>query len=82
MHEVIPFPLARRIDFVERHARMIAAMSAEAGEGHLQRQLEIQRQTLARKGVSAAAIELELKGLASAIRSALWRVVFAPGGRA
>jgi hypothetical protein len=81
MHEIVPFPLARRLDFIERHARLVASMSADVGEGHIQRQLEIQRQTLARKGVAAPAIEHELNSLASAIRAALWRVVLTNGGR-
>ncbi|TAH67631.1 MAG: hypothetical protein EWM45_06625 [Rhodopseudomonas palustris] len=82
MAQIVPFPPARRVDFVERHARMIAGMSAEAGEGHMQRQIDIQRQTLERKGVAADLIEAELKALESAIRAALWRTIMAPGGRA
>ena len=81
MGMIVAFPLARRLDFVERHARIISNMSAEVGEGHLQRQLDIQHQTLARKGVSDVAIRAELRSLQNAIRAALWRVVFAPRGR-
>lgn len=80
MAEVLPFPLAARVDFVERHARLIAGMSAEVGEAHLQRQLKVQADTLARKGVAPELIESELKALESAIRAALWRNVFAPSG--
>jgi len=35
MAQMLAFPLARRVDFVERHARMIAGMSRLLGEEHL-----------------------------------------------
>lgn len=82
MAQIVPFPLARRLDFVDRHARMIAGLSPEAGEGHLSRQLKIQRDTLARKGVAAGVIDVELKSLESAIRVALWRTIITPSGGA
>lgn len=78
---VEPFPLARRVDFVERQARSMAAMGHAAADRHLQRQLEIQRQTLMRKQVAASAIDRELRHLENAIRAALWHAVLTPGGR-
>ncbi|MGN6285199.1 MAG: DUF6074 family protein [Afipia sp.] len=80
MAEIIPFPLAHRRAFVERHARLIAGMSAEAGERHLIRQLEIQFDTLARKGVNCDLVEREVVALRNAIRAALWSAVLTPGG--
>ena len=39
---LVPFPLARRRAFIERHARVIATMRPEPGERYLDRQLKIQ----------------------------------------
>lgn len=80
MAEILPFPLARRRGFIERHARLIAGMNAEAGERHLIRQLEIQFDTLERKGIDCDVIEREVLALRSAIRNALWSAVLTPGG--
>lgn len=78
---VLPFPLRRRVAFVDRQARHIAGMNAEAGERHLAYQIKLQRDTLSRKGVDPARIDAEIKALEAAIRAALWRAVLAPGGR-
>src|SRR3954447_17244461 len=43
---IIPFPLARRRAFIDRHARLIATMKPEAGERYLDRQLQIQFENL------------------------------------
>lgn len=77
--EVVPFPLARRRAFIERHARIIAGMRADAGERYLHRQLLIQFDTLERKGVACDVIEREVLSLQSAIRAALWKAVLMPG---
>lgn len=79
---IVPFPLARRLDFVERHARLMAGMRPVPAEGHLGRQLDIQREVLLRKQVPPAVVEQELRQLASAIRAALWKAVLTPGDRA
>jgi hypothetical protein len=81
MGQIVAFPLARRLDFVERHARLMAGMRPEAAEGHLGRQLDIQRDALRRKQVPAAAIDREIKHLQNAIRAALWSAVLTPRGR-
>jgi Family of unknown function (DUF6074) len=73
--KIIPYPLARRRVFVERHARIIASMDADAGERYLQRQLLIQFDTLERKGVACDVIEREVLSLRSAIRAAVWKAV-------
>ena len=71
MAEVVFFPLARRRAFIERHARLIASMSAAAGERHLVRQLEIQFDVLERKGVACDVIEREVLSLGRATVSGL-----------
>jgi hypothetical protein len=73
--EIVPFPLARRRSFVERQARTIAGMRADAGERYLQRQLLVQFDALERKGVDCDAIYEQVRCLETAIRCALWRVV-------
>ena len=54
---VVPFPLARRRAFIERHARLIATMRPETGERYLDRQLQIQFENLQRRGFDARIIE-------------------------
>jgi hypothetical protein len=78
MAEIVPFPLIRRKAFIERHARLIAGMGAEAGERHLRRQLLIQFDALERKGVACETIEREVLTLGSAIRAALWKAILTP----
>jgi hypothetical protein len=76
---IVPFPLASRRAFVERHARLIAAMNADAGERHLVRQLRFQMENLQRRGIAGEVIEREVASLDAAIRAALWRAVLTPG---
>jgi hypothetical protein len=78
---VVPFPLARRRAFIERHARLIATMRPDAGERHLDRQLRIQFENLQRRGFDAQTIEREVVALDAAIRAALWGAVLTPGQR-
>jgi hypothetical protein len=78
---VVPFPLARRRAFIERHARLIATMRPDAGERHLDRQLQIQFENLQRRGFDVQIIEREVIALDAAIRAALWRAVLRPGQR-
>ena len=73
--DVVPFPLARRRAFVERHARLIAAMRPDAGERYLDRQLRIQFENLQRRGIDRRIIEREVIALDAAIRAALCRAV-------
>lgn len=72
---VVPFPLARRRAFIERHARLIATMRPELGERYLDRQLQIQFENLQRRGFDARIIEREVIALDAAIRAALCRAV-------
>lgn len=80
---VLPFPRSRDRAFILRHAGHVAGASSTAkAEAHLQRQLQIQRGTLERRGVAFAAIEAELKAIEGNIRAACWRLMLAPGGAA
>jgi hypothetical protein len=80
---VLPFPRSRDRAFILRHAGHVAGASTTAkAEAHLQRQLQIQRCTLERRGVAPVIIEAELKAIEGNIRAACWRLMLAPGGAA
>ena len=78
---VIPFPLARRRAFIDRHARLIATMRPEVGERYLDRQLQVQFENLQRRGIDLEIINHEIIALDVAIRAALWRAVVTGGQR-
>jgi len=64
---VIPFPLSRRIAFVERHADIISGLPPKRAERHLAHQLKIQHEALERRGVDPERINRELTSLERAI---------------
>jgi hypothetical protein len=72
---LVPFPLARRRVFIERHARLIATMRPESGERYLDRQLQIQFENLQRRGFDARIIEREVIALDAAISAAICSAV-------
>jgi hypothetical protein len=76
---VVPFPLACRRASVDRHARLIAAMSADAGERYLDRQLRIQFENLQRRGIDREIIDREVVSLDAArsgVCSRHWPLLF------
>lgn len=75
---VLPFPLARRRDLVGRQAQWFAAQSHQAAERNLKRQLQVQRETLLRRGVSAERAESEVATLQAAIRREVGRNLVTP----
>ena len=78
---VVPFPLARRVDLIQRQAEYALCLKPEKAERHIERQLQCQAEALRRRGVAEQAINRELVGMEGAIRAAMWHVVFdAPGG--
>ncbi|NUU39629.1 DUF6074 family protein [Tardiphaga robiniae] len=79
--EVLPFPLARRADLIQRQAEYALCLKPEKAERHIARQLQCQADALARRGVPDHIVQRELKSMEAAIRAAMWHVVFdAPGG--
>jgi hypothetical protein len=60
---VVPFPLSRRVAFVERHADIIGSMTPARAARHLAYQLKVQRDALKRRGVAAERIEREIASL-------------------
>lgn len=77
---VLPFPSCHRAAFVRRHAGIIATLSQNGGERHLQRQLDIQSDAMERRGVADELIRMDRKALETAIRSELFRLGVARGG--
>lgn len=79
--DIVPFPLARRVDLIQRQAEYALCLTPEKAERHIERQLQCQADALRRRGVPEPTIERELLGMEGAIRAAMWHVVFdAPGG--
>ena len=82
MAELIPFPLARRVDLVQRQADRVLELAPDAGERHLLRQVDVQRQALLRKGCSPERVEAECRSLEGAMRAEMWKIVLTGRGGA
>jgi hypothetical protein len=81
MAEILPFPIVRRRDFVERQALRAAELSPNAGERHIRNQIQVQIDAMRRKGISEELITREVRCFERAVRAALWRTVLTtPGG--
>jgi hypothetical protein len=81
--EILSFPLARRRTLVTKlAAQMAAARTAELAEKLLHsRAARLGRALRRNHHVSEAAIRRELRALELAVRTELWRVLFAPRPR-
>jgi hypothetical protein len=78
---VVPFPLARRADLIQRQAEYALCLTTDKAERHIGRQIQRQADVLRRRGVAETIIKREVKGMEAAIRAAMWNVVFdRPGG--
>jgi hypothetical protein len=75
---VVPFPAARRTDLVQRMALRMAKLPLKSAEAHLQRQLEIQADTMRRRGIAERAIAREMRTLQTAVRVRLWNCILLP----
>jgi hypothetical protein len=60
----------------------MAKLPQKTAEKHLAHQLQIQAETMARRGIDPEAIENEIRALECAIRAELWHVVMSGGGAA
>lgn len=79
---VIPFPRVRDNQFIRRHARRMTEMAPAKGEAHLRRLIELQMDTMRRRGIPDPIIVDEARAVEAAIRAELWRVVIFEGGAA
>ncbi|GJE44630.1 DUF6074 family protein [Methylobacterium soli] len=81
--EVLPFPRSRDRDFILRHANLMAqAASSLRAEAHLLRQLAIQQETMARRGVAPEVMVREIASIEGHIRACACRLLSVPGGAA
>ena len=82
MAEILFFPPSRRAGYLRKQAAFVLGMNEGAGDRHIQRQLAIQRDVLLSKGCDPAAVESAIADLHTALRAAMWRQMFRPGGAA
>lgn len=82
MAVVIPFPLVRRRDYVERQAERMANCRPCAAENILHHQLQVQRVSMLRKGIDPSRVEGQVLSLEKAVRSALNRISAMNGAEA
>lgn len=68
---VVPFPLVRRRDMIERQARRYTELNPDAAERHIANQVKIQADAMRRKGIDEALIERECRCFEGAIRALL-----------
>jgi Family of unknown function (DUF6074) len=76
--KIIPFPIARRRAFVSKHAARMAVLSSTRADIHLRQQLQVQVDTMRRRGIAESEIVREIRSLEAAIRAELWRSVITP----
>jgi Family of unknown function (DUF6074) len=76
--KVVPFPAARRGPFIHKHAARMATLSQTKADAYLHQQLQVQAQTMRRRGIAEEVIAGEIKHLESAIRSELWKCILTP----
>ena len=74
--QILPFPIAKRAEFVAKQAAYAASLRRESGEAYIRRQIDTQREVMHRRGIAPALAEREAKSLENAIRAALWRLMF------
>jgi hypothetical protein len=77
---LIPFPASRQRAFIVKHALLIAQLSPAQSQAYLRRVLQLQEQTMRRRGISEGMIARELRRLEAAFRAELWRQILTPGG--
>jgi len=70
---VLPFPLARRRDLVQRLVAQMVARPVERAERHLAAQLRRQRAALQRKGILDEQSNREIGALTAAVNREIWR---------
>jgi hypothetical protein len=73
MAQILPFPVTRRHSFIARQADYAAEMRPAAAERYIQRQVTVQRESMARKGIREELIAHELRCFEAAIRALLQR---------
>jgi hypothetical protein len=62
---VVPFPLARRLCFIDRQIKRASELNCEAAERHIAYQIEIQRNAMRRRNIDEKLIRHELASMES-----------------
>jgi Family of unknown function (DUF6074) len=75
MAMIIPFPLARRVGQIRKQAQSMAWRSQDTAERYLEHYLDIQRETLMKRGIDAEVIAQQCRHMEVAIRCQLTRVL-------
>jgi Family of unknown function (DUF6074) len=72
---VIPFPSIKRKAFAFRHACLAAQLRPPKAEEHIERQITLQSQTMAKRGIADDLIEKDLSALRVRMFAEYWRLV-------
>jgi hypothetical protein len=76
---VLPFPLTRRRDFILRNAARLGDAAPKTAEKLLAHAINVQVETMARRGIAPDMIAREARALENAIRAELLRLVVLEG---
>jgi hypothetical protein len=76
--KVVPFPAERRGAFIHKHAARIAKLSQSQADAYLRQQLQVQIQTMQRRGMAEDVITGEIRRLEFAIKRELWKCILTP----
>jgi Family of unknown function (DUF6074) len=82
MTTVIPFPRVRNRAFVRKHAARMLDLRPDTAEKHLAYQLQVQRETMVRRGIAADVVDQHMRDLELAIRCEAARLICEPTGAA
>lgn len=80
--ELLPFPIVRRRELVDRIAAQMLARPADVAEKHLRAQIRCQAAAMRRRQIAEPLIAEQTRGFEAAVRAALWRQVLMPDGAA
>ena len=67
MTNVVPFPIARRRNFIRKQAAHAARMNPDSAVRYVERQLLAQRDAMRRRGIAENLINRELHSMAAAM---------------
>jgi hypothetical protein len=77
---IVPFPIARRRDFIRKQAAHAARMNPDSAVRYVERQLLAQRDAMRRRGIAENMIDRELHSMAAAMHTEFLQVKSAMGG--
>ena len=77
---IVPFPIARRRDFIRKQASNAARMHPDLAVRYVERQLLAQRDAMRHRGIAEALIDRELHSMAAAMHAEFLQVKSAMGG--